>query len=469
MGRLHRGLLRRATAVLCMAGWLMAGCPVHAQSDNSSEAGKTAPAGESEVATAPLAIPADAEHPMEAVNVLGYFGFGGGQPAPASLLSIGSNAIVSGASSYMPQTQEEFIRMQLLQRRQRIQALSLASAADDQFGSGNRFGVFPDQYLMEAPSLREAQTDPVVAVNKAQVQPVKAQTNPAAQPQKAVAQKPVSAPAKAAAAEDSITELLAELSAAEQDLEDQRILAALFAEDETSPADNATVLAQPAADTGIAEAEEQPDPAVGGFYGLMDLSRSGESDPVGTEQSPASRAPGSFMGRFGTRMAIFTVGLLFLASFLKSRGNPLAKLNKRNIKVLETVSLGPGRQIVIVEMQGSSLVLGVTNGSINLLDRLSVETLGEQYRDTVQDIIKRESETDNAAWKKRPALNLLDGRIAQPPAAEREGFSHRISVSELRRARGKPESETVSAHGFDNDTRTRLISRVRSQLERIQG
>jgi flagellar biosynthetic protein FliO len=468
MGRLHRGLLRRATAVLCMAGWLMAGCPVHAQSDNSTAKGSPAPAGESVMADIPAEFRLDAENPMEAVRVVGYFGFGAGQLAPSSLLSIGSDAIVSGTGSYMPQTQEEFIRMQLLQSRQRIQALSLASAADDQFGLGNRFAAFPAEYLMEAPSLREAETQPPAASGKSSAQPNK-EPPKTAQPKKPRPAKAAVVPAASPADQQDITTVLAELSEAEQDLKDQRILAELLAEDDATLADTEVGPVLPVESVEIAQDYPDTAAAQGGFHGLMDLSRSGEQ-PAAAIETAETRTPGSFMGRFGIRMAIFTVALLFIASFLKTRGNPLARLSKRSLKVLETVSLGPGRQIVIVEMQGSSLVLGVTNGSINLLDRLPGAALSEQYRDTVQGIIQRESTTDNASWKQRPALNLLDSKIAQPMlATERDGFSHRISVSDLRRARGKPQAATVSAQGVDNDNRSQLISRVRNQLERIRG
>ena len=174
-------------------------------------------------------------------------------------------------------------------------------------------------------------------------------------------------------------------------------------------------------------------------------------------------------------LALIFVGV---AASKKLRG-PF-KLGKRAIAVIESISLGTGRQITIVEMGGCALVLGVTPQSINLLDKVPLGLMNEAYSGTVNAIINRESKALPDDWAQRPIFSVPE-TAGPPPLAQPLGTStygptgRRISVGELRRSRAgghldaagllRPPSGRL---GSDRDTKAELIGRIRDQLDRLE-
>jgi flagellar biogenesis protein FliO len=142
-------------------------------------------------------------------------------------------------------------------------------------------------------------------------------------------------------------------------------------------------------------------------------------------------------------LLMMMAGLILVA--VKARGglgNPFGALRQKNVNVIETISLAPGRQIVLVELRGSALVLGVTPQSINLLDKVPLELLEENYQPTVQQIIHREGAA-RANWATRPKVAAMGGAggTVGPSMAPALGNSYgpplqgRMSVAELRQQR----------------------------------
>jgi flagellar biogenesis protein FliO len=143
-------------------------------------------------------------------------------------------------------------------------------------------------------------------------------------------------------------------------------------------------------------------------------------------------------------MAVFAIGFFALWLWLRRRPTPptpLTLLQQKAVSVIETISLAPGRQIVLVEVSGSALVLGVTPQSINLLERLPLALLAQNYQPTVESIIHRES-AQTAQWAEAPRMAAAGGgRPVMPFTQPRvSGTAVRTSLAELRReqaARGQ--------------------------------
>lgn len=84
-------------------------------------------------------------------------------------------------------------------------------------------------------------------------------------------------------------------------------------------------------------------------------------------------------------LAMF-VGILYLTyvttKFIGKRYSVNGK-NFKNLKVLETIAVGPDRQLMIVKTAGKYLLLGATPHNISLITELD----GTQITDTVSDDI----------------------------------------------------------------------------------
>ncbi|MCC7477665.1 flagellar biosynthetic protein FliO [bacterium] len=135
-----------------------------------------------------------------------------------------------------------------------------------------------------------------------------------------------------------------------------------------------------------------------------------------------------------------------------------------NMKVVESISLGPGKQIMIVQLHGEMLVLGSTPHSINLLDKLPADSQGEGYRSAVSRIIEKEL---SAPAQPRPrAVNAVN---AEPV----------LTVAEMRRSRGglslaeapaMPGDEPSAAPRWSRsgDGESQLITKIREQLRELE-
>jgi flagellar biosynthetic protein FliO len=236
-----------------------------------------------------------------------------------------------------------------------------------------------------------------------------------------------------------------------------------------------------------------------------DAAESAEPDSPGviaTRPSPAGKSPtlGDALhgaGGLGAQVptiapwryvagGIFLLALLFLAYYLRQGNgrNPFKLLAQKTVNVIETINLAPGRQIVLVEMRGAALVLGVTPQSINLLDRLPLELLEGSYQPTVNQIITRESAARTADWAARPRFAAAGGGRPVAPSLVpplRRSYGPppqgRMSVAELRRARstgdrptgfGELRVTTRPASTADSRSKAELIDNLRRQLDQLE-
>lgn len=178
-------------------------------------------------------------------------------------------------------------------------------------------------------------------------------------------------------------------------------------------------------------------------------------------------------------VVLLCLAMLFAAMWAagKFRG-AMPSRSGRSLSVVETITIAPGRQLMIVELQGEALVLGVTAHSINLLDKSPMQVFDEGYSNTVNAIIAREGRASQAEWSQRPVFSTPAApRLAPPPPRTLSAPPSRISVGELRRARA-----AVRAYGAhsrragvavmprgDEATKAELIGRLRDHIERFEG
>lgn len=229
--------------------------------------------------------------------------------------------------------------------------------------------------------------------------------------------------------------------------------------------------------------------------------------PASPTVSQALRGAGAGVGsgvvpmspwRSGAVLAL-CLALVFSAMWAagKLRGRFPAGM-KRAMALIESISVGPGRQICIVELGQDALVLGVTPQSINLLDKLPLAGFTESYNRTVQTIIHREATAPASAWAERPAFTAGGAPPLTPPRPQRPLLPAepvRMRVSELRAARqastpvrtGRSavpaptrfapatlrQAGTYDRRGFARAVESRLskdelIGRLRAQLDQLE-
>jgi flagellar biogenesis protein FliO len=197
------------------------------------------------------------------------------------------------------------------------------------------------------------------------------------------------------------------------------------------------------------------------------------------------------------------LALLFCGMYAAGRlRNPISRLRQHSLNVIETVSIGAGRQLVIVEMNDEALILGVTPHSINMLDKVPLLEMQGSYNKTVSAIIARESTPQTGQWEQRPSFSVPSAapRLA-PPLPQARNYNQlgvqRGSVAELRRAHaqtrgtaypqtGNGNGTSRSGHGNGNGyhrpgngnghgaasseqrTKAELIGRIRDQLSQLE-
>jgi flagellar biosynthetic protein FliO len=176
-------------------------------------------------------------------------------------------------------------------------------------------------------------------------------------------------------------------------------------------------------------------------------------------------------------MVLLVLALLFVGAWLARKfRNPLASFNQNTLSVIETVSIGPGRQLIIVEMNNDALVLGVTPHSINMLDKVPLSELNGSYQHTMNSIVKREERALPSDWEDRP-LFAPNTSVHPAPAlasATTYGPSGRLTVSQLRQASaygvaGGHGAGIVPSHLLnERNTKAELIDRIRQQLSNLE-
>jgi flagellar biosynthetic protein FliO len=179
-------------------------------------------------------------------------------------------------------------------------------------------------------------------------------------------------------------------------------------------------------------------------------------------------------------VVLVCLALLFIGIAASKKLRGPFKLGKKSLQVMENISLGTGRQITIVEMGESALILGVTPQSINLLDKVPLGLMNRAYQGTINAIINRESEALPEDWAQRPLFTVAEEpaspRLAPPLNRETYGpTGRRVSVGELRRSRGARHLDETGLlrppagrPGLDLDTKSELISRIRAELDRLE-
>jgi flagellar biogenesis protein FliO len=199
-----------------------------------------------------------------------------------------------------------------------------------------------------------------------------------------------------------------------------------------------------------------------------------------------SQVPSLPLWRIGLMLFVLA-GAAVLAGWLKQGGaaNPFKLLKSKGLgNIIETINLAPGRQIVLVELRGAALVLGVTPQSINLLDRMPLELLEDSYQPTVQQIITRESAARTADWAARPRFAAAGGGRPVAPSLVpplRSSYGPppqgRMSVAELRQARATGHRHTGFGElrvgprpsgAAQSRSKAELIDNLRRQLNQLE-
>lgn len=168
-------------------------------------------------------------------------------------------------------------------------------------------------------------------------------------------------------------------------------------------------------------------------------------------------------------LALAAVLALFVAAAalyarLKRRGTPQAP----RLNVIEEIGLGQGRQILIVEVLGDALVLGMTPQSINLLDKVPVDSFASDYRGSVDAILAREA-MQPRRWAERPAFRSeLRSALNGPRASGVSAPARQFSLGELRRSRQPATPVHNLLPASDRQGKNELIDRIREQLQRLE-
>lgn len=179
----------------------------------------------------------------------------------------------------------------------------------------------------------------------------------------------------------------------------------------------------------------------------------------------------------GWSVFFLCLGLIFAAYWLsqKLRGKA-GGLAGKTLSVIETIGIGAGRQILIVEMADDALIIGVTPHSINLLDKVPLSTLTNGYSSTVEGIISREGSAMPGQWESRPSFESAVGQAQLPPPIQSGTYGPsgqaQTSLGELRRTRqpksGQGGLAQVEVAPPPQNAKDELIGRFRSQLNRFE-
>lgn len=222
--------------------------------------------------------------------------------------------------------------------------------------------------------------------------------------------------------------------------------------------------------TGSQQGDVESQPTLGQI-----LEGNAEADTLG------SQVPSISPWR-SAAVVLMCLALVFVAIAAAKKGikAPFSLGKEKSLKVIETISLGPGRQITIVEMGDNALILGMTPQNINLLDKVPLSAMDSDYQRTVNAIIAKESRAPKREWEERPSFDPAGARatpsLAPPLKQGAYGASgKRISVSELRRVRAERVeggrtymAAQQSAQSSDQAAKAVLIGRIREHLSRLE-
>lgn len=155
----------------------------------------------------------------------------------------------------------------------------------------------------------------------------------------------------------------------------------------------------------------------------------------------------------GSRVARWLLGLsgvCVLALVLIALPRP--RRRTEGDRIIETIELEGGRRLVIAARKHYALVLGETERSLHLLEKVAMHRLSGEYRETIDAIIARETE-QTELWRMRPVFtSLLEP--AYTPETQARSTSH-TSIAELR-----AQLEVLPARGGEPAVRRRRMTHI---------
>lgn len=114
-----------------------------------------------------------------------------------------------------------------------------------------------------------------------------------------------------------------------------------------------------------------------------------------TEASSGAQLP-SMLSVFGS--LILVIAAIYASVWGIKKLGQLPGSSGNVVKIIGGVMVGPKERVVVVEVEGQKLVLGVANGAVNLLTKVSSPT---QFEHALELAESRDQQPDNAA---RPDL-----------------------------------------------------------------
>jgi len=178
------------------------------------------------------------------------------------------------------------------------------------------------------------------------------------------------------------------------------------------------------------------------------------SETLPQYQPPKAPMPPDTMSlllRTASALAL-VLGLIFLAAFVVKKFFPDVLKNmdrNKNFRIIEKISIGQRKQIVLVKIYGKKLLLGITPNQINFLVELEEENELEGER--VEEV-KENNESEREKFEEVKEDKRLENILIK--AQEKEPFT--THLSSLAKEKGKYKKE----EGADNVTVGQALSNL---------
>ncbi|MHB0775308.1 flagellar biosynthetic protein FliO [Halomonas sp. WWR20] len=120
---------------------------------------------------------------------------------------------------------------------------------------------------------------------------------------------------------------------------------------------------------------------------------------------------------------LLIIGVILLCAWLLKRIGPGRMHGNRHLRVVASTAVGQRERVVIVEVEGSWLVLGVGGGQVNTLHRLETPPSAEREATSPSAANSSFAQRFAQALKSNAGLTLASGRKKpssdeHPPSAE---------------------------------------------------
>ena len=131
--------------------------------------------------------------------------------------------------------------------------------------------------------------------------------------------------------------------------------------------------------------------------------------------APPNLAAAQLPSGLGSALWLLAIPLLLAAIALALRGRPQAQ---RHMKILETQGLGGRRNLVLLQLDGESLLLASSEAGISLLaTRPARQGVQPAPRDSAQSLRTESQALREGAYAQGPALSLLPQPKPHPSLA----------------------------------------------------